>query len=551
MRTVLAELRTRYDVIVVDTPPLLPVADGAVASAWADGVVLLVRTAKTPSHQVELSLRSLSSVGARLVGAVMTMTPTGSSSRYTSYDYRAGDGPRPDRTGRAELAVRPGSRARPRRRIDRGRQAEPDPAGGPPRHRRRRSTGEPAGCARRGREHAGRDGAEGPSRRRSRVRSRPRTPTRASGSPPRRLPRPLRRPGPRTVDRPEGRGPAPVGLRARTAPRRAAAPRPARMPRARTRARPPIPCPGPPSRPRLPPAATRAAPGRARRRSGRAPPVAGLANRSQAVPGRPAAEPAGRNPVTSSPERTVRILGTHGVPAAYGGFETAAEHVARYLRRPRAGGSSSTASSRAPGRSRTDEWEGMERVLVPIPTRGLAGHLAVRPRHRAPRRPSPRRVPDVRVQHRRLQHLAAAQADPQRHQHGRHRVVPARDGGRSGRGSCGPTSGSPCVVGDHLIADHPEIARYLRAASPGAARSPPSPTAPTPSRRPRPRRSSPSGSSRAVPHADRRPIPENSILELVHGVLGSAARASSGRAGRPRPPRMPTLARCVRRQATR
>ena len=29
--------------------------------------------------------------------------------------------------------------------------------------------------------------------------------------------------------------------------------------------------------------------------------------------------------------RTVRILGTHGVPAAYGGFETAAENVARHL----------------------------------------------------------------------------------------------------------------------------------------------------------------------------------------------------------------------------
>ena len=29
---------------------------------------------------------------------------------------------------------------------------------------------------------------------------------------------------------------------------------------------------------------------------------------------------------------TVRILGTHGVPAAYGGFETAAENVGLYLR---------------------------------------------------------------------------------------------------------------------------------------------------------------------------------------------------------------------------
>ncbi len=93
MRVVLAELRTRFDIIVVDTPPLLPVADGAVAAAWADGVVLLVRTAKTPRQQVVASQRSLTSVGARLVGVIMTMTPTGSGSRYTSYDYRSSDGP--------------------------------------------------------------------------------------------------------------------------------------------------------------------------------------------------------------------------------------------------------------------------------------------------------------------------------------------------------------------------------------------------------------------------------------------------------------------------
>lgn len=88
MRAVLAELRGRFDIIVVDTPPLLPVADGAVAAAWADGVVLLVRTAKTPRQQVAHSLRSLESVGARLIGSVMTMSPMGSSSRYSSYEYR-------------------------------------------------------------------------------------------------------------------------------------------------------------------------------------------------------------------------------------------------------------------------------------------------------------------------------------------------------------------------------------------------------------------------------------------------------------------------------
>ena len=87
MRTLLTELRSRFEIIVVDTPPLLPVADGAVAASWADGVLLLARSGKTTRHQVVLSLRSLESVGARLVGSVLTMMPATRGSRYLTYEY--------------------------------------------------------------------------------------------------------------------------------------------------------------------------------------------------------------------------------------------------------------------------------------------------------------------------------------------------------------------------------------------------------------------------------------------------------------------------------
>ena len=63
MRTLLTELRSRFEIIVVDTPPLLPVADGAVAASWADGVLLLRTLGKTTRHQVVLSLRSLNRLG--------------------------------------------------------------------------------------------------------------------------------------------------------------------------------------------------------------------------------------------------------------------------------------------------------------------------------------------------------------------------------------------------------------------------------------------------------------------------------------------------------
>ena len=60
---------------------------------------------------------------------------------------------------------------------------------------------------------------------------------------------------------------------------------------------------------------------------------------------------------------TVRILGTHGVPAAYGGFETAAENIGLYLA---AHGWRVVVYCQADGEGATtyDTWRGLERVTV-------------------------------------------------------------------------------------------------------------------------------------------------------------------------------------------
>ena len=43
----LAEMRERYDYVLVDTPPIVPVADGRVLSRSADGVLMVVRAGAT------------------------------------------------------------------------------------------------------------------------------------------------------------------------------------------------------------------------------------------------------------------------------------------------------------------------------------------------------------------------------------------------------------------------------------------------------------------------------------------------------------------------
>src|SRR5690606_14453620 len=47
MHNLLRELRDRFDVVIVDAPPLLPVTDAAVLAAQVDGAVLILRHGKT------------------------------------------------------------------------------------------------------------------------------------------------------------------------------------------------------------------------------------------------------------------------------------------------------------------------------------------------------------------------------------------------------------------------------------------------------------------------------------------------------------------------
>ena len=64
--------RTMYDHVLVDSPPLLAVADGLLLAAMADGVLLVIRNETTPRPVVKQAMARLARVGARVLGAVLT-----------------------------------------------------------------------------------------------------------------------------------------------------------------------------------------------------------------------------------------------------------------------------------------------------------------------------------------------------------------------------------------------------------------------------------------------------------------------------------------------
>lgn len=87
MHRLVDQLRDRYELVVLDTPPVLPVTDASVVAAHADTVVLVVRHGRTTREQVRAALEALSGVRAPVVGTILNGTPStlgGGGYGYTS-----------------------------------------------------------------------------------------------------------------------------------------------------------------------------------------------------------------------------------------------------------------------------------------------------------------------------------------------------------------------------------------------------------------------------------------------------------------------------------
>lgn len=212
---------------------------------------------------------------------------------------------------------------------------------------------------------------------------------------------------------------------------------------------------------------------------------------------------------------TVRILGTHGIPAGYGGFETAAENVARYLV-GRGWRVVVYCQASGTGPIREDVWNGIERVTVPVDRDGWLGTSQfdlITIRHATAHRDLCLTFGYNTAVFNLLQKLARVPN------------VVNMDGIEWSRARWGKARQAilyvneriACWVGDELIADHPEIAVYLR--SRASSRKITTITYGAPAV---------TGAPTAIPEElgltpgeyltlIARPIPENSILELVRG----------------------------------
>ncbi|PZS29901.1 MAG: protein tyrosine kinase [Pseudonocardiales bacterium] len=88
VRGVIRSLLDKVDYVVVDTAPLLPVADGSEVAALADGTLLVARHGLTTDTQVKRAVQTLERVEAKLLGVVLNRVPSRRSNEYGYTYYR-------------------------------------------------------------------------------------------------------------------------------------------------------------------------------------------------------------------------------------------------------------------------------------------------------------------------------------------------------------------------------------------------------------------------------------------------------------------------------
>ena len=88
-KVILEELGTRFDRILLDSPPILAVTDAVLLGRISDGVILVVQAGKTYTDDVTMAVRQLRDVNASVLGVILNVTDI-SDRRYGSYYYAYG-----------------------------------------------------------------------------------------------------------------------------------------------------------------------------------------------------------------------------------------------------------------------------------------------------------------------------------------------------------------------------------------------------------------------------------------------------------------------------
>ena len=94
MKRLIEEFSEEFDIILIDTPPIVAVTDAAILAQEVDGVILVLASGEVNKDFAQRAKEQLDKVGAKILGAVLNKADMKTSEYYYYYYYHGSDDPK-------------------------------------------------------------------------------------------------------------------------------------------------------------------------------------------------------------------------------------------------------------------------------------------------------------------------------------------------------------------------------------------------------------------------------------------------------------------------
>jgi Mrp family chromosome partitioning ATPase len=88
MKMLLDLLATRFDYVIIDSPPVLAVTDAVIIGTRVDSVLLIASSGDTRGNQLKQAVQRLREVNANIAGVVLNRLTASSGDYYYYYYYQ-------------------------------------------------------------------------------------------------------------------------------------------------------------------------------------------------------------------------------------------------------------------------------------------------------------------------------------------------------------------------------------------------------------------------------------------------------------------------------
>lgn len=87
MKCLIEEASEQFDIVLIDTPPIIAVTDAAIIARQVDGVILVIASGEVKKEYAQRAKELLDKVGAKILGAVLNKVDVKASEFYDYHYY--------------------------------------------------------------------------------------------------------------------------------------------------------------------------------------------------------------------------------------------------------------------------------------------------------------------------------------------------------------------------------------------------------------------------------------------------------------------------------